>query len=458
MYTIDQEQPLNYRDGARIQPCDGTHREEVHEPATGRVIGKCLFSGEEEVDRAVQNAHAAFKMWSQKSGLERGRTLLQAARIIQVSTSNCPEDPLRTPEGNRWGCVSGSVPGTTLSRLPAGNQPRPWLVVKNGLRLLRGNAMVFKPSPCTPISAVMLSEIYSQAGVPRGLFNVVQGGAATGQFLCQNPSVAKVSFTGSVSTGMKIMAMASHGVKPVTLELGGKSPLIIFSDCILENAVKGALMANFLTQGEVCSNGTRVFVQRDILHAFTEEVVIQTQKIKIGDPLLHDTRMGALINQPHLKKVLSFVTQAKEQGAEVLCGGEAYVPDDPKLSSGFYMSPCVLGNCGDNMTCVKEEIFGPVMSILPFDTEEEALGRANSTCFGLAGGVFTRDLQRAHRVVAGLQAGTCFINNYNVIPVELPFGGYKMSGFGRENGTAAIAYYSQLKTVYVEMGNVESVF
>ncbi|KAL8168566.1 UNVERIFIED_CONTAM: Aldehyde dehydrogenase 9 member A1-A [Gekko kuhli] len=176
-------------------------------------------------------------------------------------------------------------------------------------------------------------------------------------------------------------------------------------------------------------------------------LVILTGLLVAGDSYGNEMNM---VPSPLASSVFHF------QGAEVLCGGEAYVPDDPKLSNGFYMSPCVLGNCGDNMTCVKEEIFGPVMSILPFDTEEEALGRANSTCFGLAGGVFTRDLQRAHRVVAGLQAGTCFINNYNVIPVELPFGGYKMSGFGRENGTAAIAYYSQLKTVYVEMGNVES--
>ncbi|ETE57642.1 4-trimethylaminobutyraldehyde dehydrogenase, partial [Ophiophagus hannah] len=292
---------------------------------------------------------------------------------------------------------------------------------KSAPALACGNAMVFKPSPFTPISVVLLAEIYNKAGVPKGLFNV-------------------------------IMEMAAKGIKPVTLELGGKSPLIIFSDCVLDNAVKGALMANFLTQGEVCCNGTRVFVQQAALEAFTKEVVKQTQNIKIGDPLLQDTRMGALINKAHLEKVLSFVKQAKEQGAEVLCGGDAFVPDDPSLKNGFYMSPCVLGNCKDTMTCVKEEIFGPVMSILPFDTEEEVLERANNTRFGLAGGVFTRDIQRAHRVAAGLQAGMCFINNYNVSPVELPFGGYKMSGFGRENGKAAIEYYSQLKTIFVEMG------
>ncbi|XP_023601627.1 4-trimethylaminobutyraldehyde dehydrogenase [Myotis lucifugus] len=329
---------------------------------------------------------------------------------------------------------------------------------KSAPALACGNAMVFKPSPFTPVSALLLAEIYTEAGAPPGLFNVVQGGGATGQLLCQHRDVAKVSFTGSVPTGTKIMEAAAKGIKPVTLELGGKSPLIIFADCNLENAVKGALMANFLTQGEVCCNGTRVFVQKEILDKFTEQVVQQTQRIKIGDPLLEGTRMGPLINRPHLERVLGFVKGAKEQGAKVLCGGDPYVPEDPKLKDGYFMRPCVLGNCRDDMTCVKEEIFGPVMSILSFDTEAEVLERANNTAFGLAAGVFTRDLQRAHRVVAELQAGVCFINNYNVSPVELPFGGYKKSGFGRENGRVTIEHYSQLKTVCVEMGDVESAF
>ncbi|NP_001389774.1 4-trimethylaminobutyraldehyde dehydrogenase isoform 4 [Mus musculus] len=323
---------------------------------------------------------------------------------------------------------------------------------------MAGNAMIFKPSPFTPVSALLLAEIYTKAGAPPGLFNVVQGGAATGQFLCHHREVAKISFTGSVPTGVKIMEMSAKGVKPITLELGGKSPLIIFSDCNMENAVKGALMANFLTQGQVCCNGTRVFVQKEIADKFINEVVKQTQKIKLGDPLLEDTRMGPLINAPHLERVLGFVKLAKEQGATVLCGGEVYVPEDPKLKHGYYMTPCILTNCRDDMTCVKEEIFGPVMSILTFGTEAEVLERANDTTFGLAAGVFTRDIQRAHRVAAELQAGTCYINNYNVSPVELPFGGYKKSGFGRENGRVTIEYYSQLKTVCVEMGDVESAF
>uniref|UniRef100_A0A8I6ASL3 Aldehyde dehydrogenase 9 family, member A1 n=1 Tax=Rattus norvegicus TaxID=10116 RepID=A0A8I6ASL3_RAT len=445
--TFVVSQPLNYRGGARVEPVDASGTEKAFEPATGREIATFKCSGEKEVNLAVENAKAAFKIWSKKSGLERCQVLLEAARIIKerrdeiaiMETINNGKSifEARLDVDTSWQCLEYYA-GLAAS--------------------MAGNAMIFKPSPFTPVSALLLAEIYTKAGAPNGLFNVVQGGAATGQFLCQHRDVAKVSFTGSVPTGMKIMEMAAKGIKPITLELGGKSPLIIFSDCNMKNAVKGALLANFLTQGQVCCNGTRVFVQKEIADAFTKEVVRQTQRIKIGDPLLEDTRMGPLINAPHLERVLGFVRSAKEQGATVLCGGEPYAPEDPKLKHGYYMTPCILTNCTDDMTCVKEEIFGPVMSILTFETEAEVLERANDTTFGLAAGVFTRDIQRAHRVAAELQAGTCYINNYNVSPVELPFGGYKKSGFGRENGRVTIEYYSQLKTVCVEMGDVESPF
>ncbi|NP_001389775.1 4-trimethylaminobutyraldehyde dehydrogenase isoform 5 [Mus musculus] len=445
--TFVVSQPLNYRGGARVEPVDASGTEKAFEPATGRVIATFACSGEKEVNLAVENAKAAFKLWSKKSGLERCQVLLEAARIIKerkdeiatVETINNGKSifEARLDVDTCWQCLEYYA-GLAAS--------------------MAGNAMIFKPSPFTPVSALLLAEIYTKAGAPPGLFNVVQGGAATGQFLCHHREVAKISFTGSVPTGVKIMEMSAKGVKPITLELGGKSPLIIFSDCNMENAVKGALMANFLTQGQVCCNGTRVFVQKEIADKFINEVVKQTQKIKLGDPLLEDTRMGPLINAPHLERVLGFVKLAKEQGATVLCGGEVYVPEDPKLKHGYYMTPCILTNCRDDMTCVKEEIFGPVMSILTFGTEAEVLERANDTTFGLAAGVFTRDIQRAHRVAAELQAGTCYINNYNVSPVELPFGGYKKSGFGRENGRVTIEYYSQLKTVCVEMGDVESAF
>ncbi|XP_028986850.1 4-trimethylaminobutyraldehyde dehydrogenase B isoform X2 [Betta splendens] len=460
--------------------------------ALGRVLCHLEPCGGVDVDQAVKSAKSAFARWSKTSGMERARVMIEAARIIEskreeiaqmevvnngksITEARLDVDSARLCIEYYAGMASTlagqhvQLPGGSFAytrREPLGvcvgigawNYPFQIAAWKSAPALACGNSMVFKPSPVTPVTAVLLAEIYAQAGAPRGLFNVVQGGQETGSLLCHHQDVAKVSFTGSVPTGKKIMEMASKGVKPVTLELGGKSPLLIFQDSDLENALRGALMANFLSQGQVCSNGTRVFVQKDILPEFLEEVVKRTRSIEIGDPLLESTRMGALVNRPHLDKVLSCVDQAKKEGATVLCGGEPFVPSDPKLRGGYYMTPCVLGECTDEMTCVKEEIFGPVMSVLSFETEEEVLHRANDTTMGLAAGVFTRDVRRAHRVAERLKAGFCFINNYNITPVEVPFGGFKMSGIGRENGQVTIEYYSQLKTVFVEMGQVDSLF
>nr|XP_033478755.1 4-trimethylaminobutyraldehyde dehydrogenase [Epinephelus lanceolatus]XP_033478756.1 4-trimethylaminobutyraldehyde dehydrogenase [Epinephelus lanceolatus] len=490
--TVVFTEPLNFWGGKRVKPRQEKNAEPVFEPATGRVLCQMVPCGAEEVDEAIQSAHAAYLKWSKMTGMERARVMLEAARIIRerrekiaklevINNGKSITEALvdidiswQTIEyyAGMAGTLAGQhvqLPGGSFAytrREPLGvcvgigawNYPFQIATWKSAPALACGNAMVFKPSPMTPVTAVILAEIYKEAGVPDGLFCVVQGGAETGTLLCHHPKVAKVSFTGSVPTGKKVMEMSAKSVKQVTLELGGKSPLLIFKDCELENAVKGALMANFLTQGQVCCNGTRVFVQREIMPKFLEEVVKRTKAIPVGDPLLDGTRMGALISKPQLDKVLGYVNQAKQQGAKVLCGGEPFVPSDPKLKGGYFMSPCVLDNCRDDMTCVKEEIFGPVMSVLPFDTEEEVIQRANNTTFGLASGVFTRDISRAHRVAENLEAGTCYINNYNISPVEVPFGGYKNSGFGRENGQVTIEYYSQLKTVVVEMGDVESLF
>jgi betaine-aldehyde dehydrogenase len=243
-------------------------------------------------------------------------------------------------------------------------------------------------------------------------------------------------------------------VKHVTLELGGKSPLIIFGDATLDNAVAGALLANFYSSGQVCSNGTRVFVHSSVKAAFLERLIKRVAAMRIGDPLDPETQVGALISEQHMHKVLSYIERGRAEGARVLTGGRRVTTGD--LAKGCFVAPTVFDNCRDDMVIVREEIFGPVMSVLEFEDEQEVIERANSTEFGLAAGVFTNDLTRAHRVIARLQAGTCWINQYNVTPVELPFGGVKLSGLGRENGRAAIEHYTQLKSVYVAMGNVEA--
>ena len=314
--------------------------------------------------------------------------------------------------------------------------------------------MIFKPAELTPLTAIRLREVLAEAGLPEGVFQVLQGRSETGRLLTQHPGVSKVSLTGAVSTGKAVMAAASATLKHVTLELGGKSPLIIFDDAHLDNAVSGALLGNFYSAGEVCSNGTRVFVHRKIKQAFLERLLARTSAMRIGDPMDPKTQVGALISQAHMEKVLAYIARGRAQGARLLIGGHRVTEAD--LANGCFVAPAIFDECHDDMAIVREEIFGPVMSILEFDAEEDVIARANATEFGLAAGVFTNDLTRAHRVIAKLEAGTCWINQYNITPIEIPFGGVKLSGLGRENGRAAIEHYTQLKSVYVAMGDIDA--
>jgi betaine-aldehyde dehydrogenase len=317
-----------------------------------------------------------------------------------------------------------------------------------------GNAMIFKPAELTPLSAVKLEEIFLEAGLPAGVFQVVQGFAETGRLLTTHPDIRKVSLTGEVGTGKAVMSDAAQTLKNVTLELGGKSPLIVFDDAKLDNAVSGALLANFYSSGQVCSNATRVFVHSAIKAAFLDRLVKRVGAMRIGDPMDPATQVGALISEQHMQKVLGYIARGRAEGARLLIGGNRVTSGN--LARGYFVAPAVFDECRDDMAIVREEIFGPVMSVLAFDDEAEVIERANATEFGLAAGVFTNDLTRAHRVIAKLEAGTCWINHYNVTPIELPFGGVKMSGLGRENGRAAIEHYTRLKSVYVAMGDVDA--
>ncbi|XP_054769349.2 4-trimethylaminobutyraldehyde dehydrogenase A-like [Lytechinus pictus] len=483
--------PLNFIAGERVRPTNVNRSQTfpVVEPATGKILCESPSSGKEDVDRAVKVAHEAFKTWSQVPAIERSRILQRAARKLsdnleefaRLETTNngkpiwearCDiESAINAIDfyaglapsltGQHIPCPDGSFAYTRREPLGvcvgigAWNYPIQMAGWKSAPALACGNTMVFKPSQFTPATALLLAELYAECGLPKGVFNVVQGQGETGHLLTSHPDVKKISFTGSVATGKLIMKSCADDIKSLTLELGGKSPLLIFGDADLDNAAKGAIMANFLTQGEVCSNASRVFVERSITDEFVKRFVERTKKMKIGDPHLEDTTFGALISKEHQDKVMRYIEGAKKEGARILLGGECVTPEDPALAGGFYVSPTIMDNVTDDMVIVREEVFGPVALIMPFDSEEEAIERANNTQLGLACGMFTKDVQRAHRVAAKLEAGNCWINNYNNLPPGVPFGGYKQSGLGRENGSATIEHYTQLKTVYMEAGDVD---
>ena len=341
-----------------------------------------------------------------------------------------------------------------VAGIGAWNYPLQIACWKSAPALAFGNAMIFKPASLTPLTAVELERAYHEAGLPAGIFQVVQGHSATGRLLTHHPAIRKVSLTGSVGTGKAVMNDASSTLKAVTLELGGKSPILIFEDAKLDQAVSGALLGNFYSAGEVCSNGTRVFVHRSIKAEFLRRLAARVGAMKIGDPMDPATQVGSLISEEHMQMVLGYIARGRAEGARVLVGGKRRT--EGALAKGFFVEPTVFDGCTDDMSIVREEIFGPVMSVLEFEDEDEAIARANSTEFGLSAGVFTNDLNRAHRVIARLEAGTCWINHFNVTPIELPFGGVKLSGLGRENGRAAMEHYTQLKSVYVAKGDIDA--
>ncbi|MEX2639931.1 MAG: betaine-aldehyde dehydrogenase [Balneolales bacterium] len=462
-------------------------------PATGSVTGRVAEASPADIDRAVSAAAEAFPAWSAMTGTERGRILKKAAGLlrehnrelarIEVEDTGkpiCEALAVDVHSGadalEYFGGLAASIEGSHIQlgasfaytrREPLGvcagigawNYPIQIACWKAAPALACGNTMIFKPAELTPRTAVRLAEIFMEAGLPEGVFNVVQGGPEAGKALVAHKGVSKISLTGEVSTGQKIMRGAAGTLKKISLELGGKNPILIFDDADIDDAVQGAMMGNFYTQGEICSNGTRVYVHKDIMDEFLRRLEQETRKLPIGDPMDESTRIGALISREQKEKVLSYMAIGREDGARLLFGGrEVDFGSGSPFNDGNFIEPAVFYAESDDNRIVREEIFGPVMTVLPFEDEAGVIGRANHTPYGLSAGVFTRDLKRGHRVVAALQAGICWINNFNITPVEIPFGGYKMSGMGRENGQAAIEHYTQLKTVYVEMEGVGKPF
>ena len=474
----------HFVNGAYLEDTAGTPIDVVYQ-ATGAVIAQVHAATPAVIDAALEAAAAGQKIWAAMTGTERGRILRRAADMMRdrnralseletLDTGKPMQETLLVDATSGadaleyFGGLAGSLTGEHIPlaggdfvytrRVPLGvcvgigawNYPTQIACWKGAPALACGNAMVFKPSETTPLCALKVAEILHEAGLPAGVYNVVQGMGEVGGALVTDPRVAKVSLTGSVPTGRKVYAAAAEGMKHVTMELGGKSPMLIFDDADLENAVSGAILGNFYSSGQVCSNGTRVFVQNGIKEAFLARLSERLADARIGDPMDEEVSFGPMVSERQMRIVEGYIDAGLSEGARLVTGGKQLKQE------GFYLPPTVFADVTDDMTIAREEIFGPVMAVLDFEDEAEAVARANDTPFGLAAGVFTQDLTRGHRVIAALEAGTGYINTYNLAPVEAPFGGTKASGVGRENSKLAIDHYSEMRSVYVAMNNVEA--
>jgi len=481
-----------YIDG-RYQESTGNETFDAINPANGEVIATLPNATAEDVDLAVNAAIKGQKEWAAMTAMQRSRILRRAVDILrerndELAAIETADTGKPLSETTAVDIVTGAdvleyyaglIPALEGQQIPlrdssfvytrreplgvvagigAWNYPIQIALWKSAPALAAGNAMIFKPSEVTSLTALKLAEIFTEAGVPNGVFNVVTGsGASVGQALTDHPHIAKVSFTGGVATGKKVMASASAStLKDVTMELGGKSPLIIFPDADLDKAADIVMMANFYSSGQVCTNGTRVFVPATRKAEFEAKILERVQRIRLGDPTDENVNFGPLVSFAHMESVLRYIESGKSEGARLLAGGERIIIGD--YAKGAYVAPTVFTDCKDDMKIVREEIFGPVMSILSYESEEEVVRRANDTEYGLAAGLVTQDLNTAHRVIHQLEAGICWINTWGESDAAMPVGGYKHSGVGRENGVSTLEHYTQIKSVQVELGEYSSVF
>lgn len=470
------------------------------DPSTAQPIATIHTSSSESVSAAIASAAAAFPSWAATPPIERSRILHRAvallrerndklARIETLDTGKAFSETSAVDivtgadvlEYYASLIASGGLNGEAFRLRPeasvyttkeplgvcaaigAWNYPIQIALWKSAPCLAAGNTLVYKPSEYTPLHAQYLAEVYRDAGLPDGVFNVVYGAGEVGAALSTHPQIAKVSFTGQVSTGKKVAGAAAGGMKYVTMELGGKSPVVVLPDCEVENAVDGAMMANFYSSGQVCTNGTRVFVPKTLKADF-ERVLLEKMKfIRAGDLFDENTNFGPLSSKAHHAKVLSYIRHGiQEDKAKVLYGGDTSpqaVKVPAALRDGYWVQPTVFTDCTDSMKIVKEEIFGPVMCILTYDTIDEVVKRANATDVGLAAGVFGKDINQCHQVIAQLEAGITWVNTWGESPAEMAVGGWKSSGLGVENGRKGLEAWVRNKSTLVEMGGtVPTVF
>ena len=479
------EKIQNYIGGELCEPQSGNYLDNYN-PATGAVYSLIPDSDKSDVDKAVIAAKAAFPAWARLSSEKRMGYLMAIADKIEdnledlaLAESKDNGKPLwlskavdipRAASNFRFYATAimhdktdcfdmGEVAINYTTRKPIGvagcispwNLPLYLFTWKIAPALATGNCVVAKPSEVTPMTAYLLSKICTEVGLPAGVLNIVHGlGHKVGATITEHPEIPVISFTGGTSTGQQIARVAAPMFKKMSLELGGKNPNIIFADCDFEDALSTTKRSSFANQGQICLCGSRIFVERPIYEKFRDAFVAQTKKMVVGHPLDEKAKLGAVVSKDHMEKVLSYVELAKEEGGTVLVGGKRIILDG-EYANGYYLEPTIIEGLPFNCRTNQEEIFGPVVTIMPFDTEEEVLGYANSTKYGLSSTVWTSNLKRAHRMAANLDSGIVWVNTWLLRDLRTPFGGVKQSGVGREGGFEALHFFTEPKNICIKL-------
>ena len=478
---------LNLINGSAVPASSGKWLD-ITNPSNGEVYGQLPRSESADVEQAVNAASSAFKNWSLTPAIERAACLNRLADLIKDNADMLAEAESRDngkpislaaavdiPRAEKnlrfyasaiqhFASESHEMEGEALNytlRKPLGvvacispwNLPLYLFTWKVAPALVSGNCVVAKPSEITPVTAYLLSTWVKEAGFPDGVFNIIHGlGAEVGDALVRHPKVAAVSFTGGTATGAHIASVTAPKFKKLSLELGGKNAAIIFSDCDFDEAVSTTLKSSFANQGQICLCGSRILVEKSLYTRFRDALVSKAKKMKVGDPMNPATKTGAVVSKEHRDKILDYIDLARKEGGDILCGGNKTTPENqPALKDGYYVEPTIIEGLAHDSTVNQEEIFGPVVTIQPFETDEEAIEIANSTEYGLAATVWTNNLKRAHKVAAELETGICWVNCWLLRDLRTPFGGVKNSGVGREGGFEALQFFTEPQNVCIKL-------